>query len=125
MTATLDSVPLEQVLPTVLGPTLTHYLILVCKRIIGMEHDYITNEDGKIIKVPKGHVWIEGDNKADSEDSRDYGPVPYGLLESRVFFRWWPTRRMGPIKLPGEEDILETRMKSGLYLSRSKESEEQ
>lgn len=24
---------------------------LVCKRIIGMEHDYITNEDGKIIKV--------------------------------------------------------------------------
>ncbi|XP_052691978.1 mitochondrial inner membrane protease subunit 1-like [Crassostrea angulata] len=98
---------------------------LVCKRIIGMEHDYITNEDGKIIKVPKGHVWIEGDNKADSEDSRDYGPVPYGLLESRVFFRWWPTRRMGPIKLPGEEDILETRVKSGLYLSRSKESEEQ
>lgn len=26
-------------------------IYLVCKRIIGMEYDYIINEDGKIIKV--------------------------------------------------------------------------
>ncbi|XP_022325691.1 mitochondrial inner membrane protease subunit 1-like [Crassostrea virginica] len=91
---------------------------LVCKRVVGMEQDKITKEDGKVITVPKGHVWIEGDNKPESEDSRDYGPVPYGLLESRVFYRWWPTNRMGFLKLPGEEEIFATRMKSGLCSSK-------
>jgi len=28
------------------------------------------------IKVPKDHVWLQGDNIYDSIDSRDYGPVP-------------------------------------------------
>lgn len=25
--------------------------------------------------VPYGHIWVEGDNRYDSQDSRDYGPV--------------------------------------------------
>ena len=36
--------------------------------------------------MPKGHIWIEGDNKHNSRDSRQFGPVPYGLLEGRVFW---------------------------------------
>ncbi|XP_061187576.1 mitochondrial inner membrane protease subunit 1-like [Saccostrea echinata] len=88
---------------------------LVCKRLIGMEHDRIIKEDGQVVKVPKGHVWLEGDNKEDSEDSRDYGPVPYGLLESRVFYRWWPLQRRGFLELPGEVEIKETRRKPILF----------
>lgn len=37
--------------------------------------------------VPMGHVWLEGDNAANSSDSRNYGPVPLAMVRSRVFFK--------------------------------------
>ncbi|RYQ96243.1 hypothetical protein Ahy_B08g091925 [Arachis hypogaea] len=37
--------------------------------------------------MPKGHVWIQGDNIFASHDSRHFGPVPYGLIQGKVFFR--------------------------------------
>ncbi|XP_034663015.1 mitochondrial inner membrane protease subunit 1 [Drosophila subobscura] len=40
--------------------------------------------------VPRGHIWIEGDNKDNSCDSRYYGPIPVGLIRSRVVYRVWP-----------------------------------
>ena len=39
------------------------------------------------VKVPQGHVWLAGDNCSNSTDSRDYGPVPVGLLKGRVVGR--------------------------------------
>lgn len=39
------------------------------------------------LQVPKGHVWIEGDNIYNSYDSRNFGAVPYGLIQSKVFWR--------------------------------------
>lgn len=47
-----------------------------------------------IIVVPRGHVWIEGDNAANSMDSRQYGPIPLGLIRSRAVFRLWPLSEM-------------------------------
>ncbi|KHN47457.1 Mitochondrial inner membrane protease subunit 1 [Glycine soja] len=47
--------------------------------------------------VPKGHVWIQGDNIYASRDSRHFGPVPYGLIEGKVFFRVWPPDSFGPL----------------------------
>lgn len=38
-------------------------------------------------QVPKGHVWIQGDNIYASNDSRYFGPVPYGLIQGKAFFR--------------------------------------
>ncbi len=35
-------------------------------------------------------MWLEGDNKARSLDSRVFGPVSIGLLEGLVFCRIWP-----------------------------------
>lgn len=43
-----------------------------------------------VITVPRGHVWLEGDNFQNSSDSRIYGPVPLGLVKSRVICRLWP-----------------------------------
>ncbi|XP_055638997.1 mitochondrial inner membrane protease subunit 1 [Toxorhynchites rutilus septentrionalis] len=43
-----------------------------------------------VITVPKGHLWIEGDNVHNSSDSRNYGPVPIGLVKSRAVCRVWP-----------------------------------
>ena len=40
-----------------------------------------------LLQIPRGHIWLEGDNKAVSVDSNSYGPVPYGLIRSRLLFR--------------------------------------
>jgi len=41
----------------------------------------------KWVKVPKGHVWLQGDNLANSIDSRNYGAVPEATLKGRVLAR--------------------------------------
>ena len=41
-------------------------------------------------KIPDGHMWIEGDNRKEARDSRDYGPVPIGLLLGLVYLRIYP-----------------------------------
>ncbi|CAG8696413.1 1679_t:CDS:2, partial [Ambispora leptoticha] len=61
----------------------------VCKRILGMPGDYIcvdpTERNRRYLTVPRGHVWLQGDNMSNSTDSRSYGPVPYALIRGRVF----------------------------------------
>ena len=42
--------------------------------------------EGKL-SVPTGYCWVEGDNKALSLDSREYGPIPLGLVIGRVLFK--------------------------------------
>ena len=41
----------------------------------------------KTITVPTGHVWLSGDNLANSTDSRNYGPVPLGCLRGKILMR--------------------------------------
>lgn len=59
---------------------------------------HINNQDSsmrtfrnKVICIPKGHVWLEGDNSENSIDSRTYGPVPMGLIQSRAVYRLYPS----------------------------------
>ena len=47
------------------------------------------------VEVPLGYLWLQGDNKDNSTDSRDYGPVPYGLIRGKAFARVWPPRLFG------------------------------
>ncbi|XP_049888247.1 mitochondrial inner membrane protease subunit 1 isoform X1 [Pectinophora gossypiella] len=63
----------------------------ICKRIVGLPGDSIKSHFPRRAKiVPRGHVWLEGDNSGNSADSRVYGPVPQGLIRSRVVCRVWP-----------------------------------
>ncbi|GFZ51861.1 hypothetical protein JCM24511_09629 [Saitozyma sp. JCM 24511] len=42
------------------------------------------------VKVPKGHVWLAGDNMSNSTDSRMYGPVPLAIIKGKVLARVYP-----------------------------------
>lgn len=51
----------------------------------------------KKVVIPRGHVWIEGDNSGNSSDSRHYGPIPQGLIQSKVLCRVYPFNQIGLI----------------------------
>lgn len=50
--------------------------------------------------VPEGTVYVLGDNRQDSEDSRLFGPVPMEDVIGRAFFSSWPVEGIGPISNP-------------------------
>ena len=45
--------------------------------------------------VPEGCVWVMGDNRENSADSRYFGPVPRENLVGVAFMRYWPFDRIG------------------------------
>lgn len=45
--------------------------------------------------VPEGDVWVMGDNRSDSKDSRYFGPIPESSIVGRAFVRVWPLGRFG------------------------------
>lgn len=93
------------------------------KRIIGVEGDHIKIENGKVYRngeelneeyladgiettskvfsdiiVPEDCVFVMGDNRPHSTDSRDFGCIPVSKIESRVAFRFWPISEFGKIE---------------------------
>jgi len=47
--------------------------------------------------VGEDWVWVLGDNTAQSLDSRRFGAVPAERVVGRVFWRYWPLSRVGPV----------------------------
>lgn len=92
------------------------------KRIIGIAGDKIRIEDGMVyinekkleetylvpgtltnsvnynnITVPEGYVFVMGDNRNESIDSRNFGCIPIDKIEGIVCFRYWPLNKFGKI----------------------------
>lgn len=47
--------------------------------------------------IPKGSVWVMGDNRTNSKDSRYLGPIDENLIVGRAFVIVWPPSRFSGI----------------------------
>ena len=52
----------------------------------------------KVWELAHDEIFVMGDNRARSTDSREFGPVGAGLIVARVWFRWWPLSRRGRVR---------------------------
>ena len=94
------------------------------KRVVGLPGDHISIVAGHVIRngvrekdayirpcpnpdpqcnfpqtilVPPGDYFMMGDNRAFSDDSRYWGPVPDAWIIGVAFFTYWPPGRIGTI----------------------------
>jgi signal peptidase I len=93
---------------------------MLIKRVIGLPGDTIEIRGGEVYidgekleepwminmgggsygpkTIPPLHVFVMGDNRGASNDSRNFGPVPVENLIGHAWFSYWPWEDMGLIK---------------------------
>jgi len=63
-----------------------------------LESGYL--KENQSIIVPQNYVFVMGDNRPRSSDSRDFGPIPIESIDGVVFYRYFPPQKTGFIKNP-------------------------
>lgn len=66
---------------------------------VELAEDYLTKlplmSDFGPVEIPPDEVFVMGDNRGQSEDSRSFGPIPVSSVIGRAFVRVWPPGRWG------------------------------
>lgn len=52
-------------------------------------------QEGIEIAVPERKLFVMGDNRQHSSDSREFGPIPMQSIIGRAFMRYWPITEFG------------------------------
>jgi len=72
-------------------------------------------QDNIPIIVEDGFIFVMGDNRPRSADSREFGPVPISSVVGQVFFRYFPANTMSEIKNPYEKSFRTDKKNSSLF----------
>lgn len=54
-------------------------------------------QEGVEVTVPDNKYLCFGDNRPNSRDGREFGPIDKDLLIGKAFFRYWPVKKIGLI----------------------------